>query len=101
MDDVSNGLLFDALRLVDVLEGVKLLRPLMLDDSDLLSTCKDAERGNGRVWSTYLAESALPDGSMEVEVIEVDLAVKVYGVGAATTDRAHARRMGKGERRGR
>ena len=35
MDDVSNGLLFDALRLVDVFEGVKLLRPFMLDYPDL------------------------------------------------------------------
>ena len=94
MDDVSNGLLFDALGLVDVLEGVKLLRPLVLDDSDLLSTCKDADRGNGRVASTHLAESALPDSTMEVKVVEIDLAVKVDGLRAAAEDPTHAVNVG-------
>lgn len=40
---------------------------------------------------------------MEVEVVEVDLTVKVYGVSAAAANRTHANRMRKrgGEEAGR
>ena len=35
LDDVGNGLLFDALRLVDVFEGVEFFRLFMFDHSNL------------------------------------------------------------------
>ena len=41
--DVRDCLLFDALRLVDVLESKELLRPLMLYDTDLRSNERQSE----------------------------------------------------------
>lgn len=41
--DVRDCLLFDALRLVDVLESKELLRPLMLYDTDLQSDERQSE----------------------------------------------------------
>lgn len=38
---------------------------------------------------TYLAKSTLPDGAMKVEVVEIDLTVKVDGLRAATADSTH------------
>ena len=48
------------------------------------------ERGNGDSGgeAAYFAEGALANGAMEVEVKEVDLAVKVYGGRAATAHMA-------------
>ena len=45
------------------------------------------------MWA-HLAESAPADGAMEVKVVEVNLAVKVDGVGAAVTHE----RVGLGEK---
>jgi hypothetical protein len=68
--------LTDASTLVDVLESIKLFRALVLDYPHLLETfparvCTDMEK-------THLAKGTLPDDTMEIKVVEVDLTVKVY-----------------------
>lgn len=37
----------------------------------------------------YLAESALSDGSVQIEVVEIDIAVEIDGLGAAAGDIPH------------
>ena len=42
----------------------------------------------------HLAKGALADGAVQIEVEEVDLAVKIDGVRARTADTTHARNEG-------
>jgi len=70
LDNVRDCLLLDTSRLVDVLEGVELLQPLVLDDA-------------------HLAERALADRAVEIEVVEADLAVEVDRLREAAAHGAH------------
>jgi hypothetical protein len=77
LNHVSNGLLPDALRFVDVLESVQLLRSLVFDDAHLQGQSSGAfRREDGRVYAC-LAESTLAYRSVEVEVVKSDFAVEV------------------------
>ncbi len=91
MDDISNSFLLDALCLVNVLQCIELFRTLVLNDADL-SEGVSRLRASDAGMAADLAKSALADGAVEVKVVEVDLAVEVDRVAAATEHRTHAGR---------
>lgn len=67
-------LLFDAFRLVDVLEGIYLLCLLMLDHPDLMQGVRCRVRS---VTTAYLSESALTNCAVEFEMKEIDFRIKI------------------------
>jgi hypothetical protein len=92
LDDVRDGLHLDAFRLVDVLERVEVACLFVLDDADLERQRIVSMREGGRPENrTDLSEGALADAAEEDKVEEVDVAVKVDGLGR--------RRSGAGRRR--
>jgi hypothetical protein len=79
LNDVGDGLLPYALCFVDVLEGIELFGSFVLHHPDL------ERRGGDLGLEAYrrsdvadLPKGTLAYGSVEVKVVEIDLAVKVY-----------------------
>lgn len=77
LNDVGDGLHFDAFCLVDVLEGVELAGLLVLDDADLGGCQGERERDTEE---THLAKGALAHTAKEDKVEEGDFAIKVNGL---------------------
>ena len=76
LDDIGHGLHLDALCLVDILESIKLLGLLVLDDADLSweglwrNLADDDE-------ATHLSKGTLANASKEHKVEEVGVSIKV------------------------
>ena len=88
LNNVGNGLLSDAACFVDVLESIKLFRPLILDNSDLQEwSCQQQETRRHR--KPYLAKSTFSNSSMEVEVVEGNFGVEIDGLRETATDTSH------------
>jgi hypothetical protein len=78
LDDVWDSFHFDALGLVDVLEGVELASLFVLDDTDLGNGSAGGMRGC--MGTADFAKSTLSDAAEEDKVEEGDFAIKVNGL---------------------